>query len=134
MVCLVVSSSAQAFVWLLSSFTVHGCLLRLDRPGDYKASLVDARFPKRSDAKAAVCLQAMSEGIGDYIRSVMAAVDAKVTHTMRSFASGLVYPALMSELSKIAIDLHPHFEYDKERDGRHLLLTYLARFSDYRRI
>ncbi|KAH0835651.1 hypothetical protein J3R83DRAFT_9402 [Lanmaoa asiatica] len=96
---------------------LHGCLLKLDRPGEYKASLVDARFPKRSDAKAAVCLQAMSEGIGNYIRSITSAIDTKITVTMRSFSNSLVYPALTSELSKIDTDLYPHFEYDKERDA-----------------
>ena len=104
------------------SLTVHGCLLKLDRPGEYKASLVDARFPKRSDAKAAVCLQAMSEGIGDYIRSIASAVDNKITLTMRSFSSSLVFPALTSGLSKIDTDLRSHLEYDKERDGRHFSL------------
>lgn len=121
----VVSISVQVSTLSLSSFIVHGCLLRLHRPGEYKAFLVDARFPKRSDAKAAVCLQAMSERIGDYIRSITSAVDTKITHTMRSFSSGLVYPTLMSELSKIETDLHPHFEYDKERDGWHLSLIHL---------
>ncbi|KAG9312604.1 hypothetical protein JVU11DRAFT_7001 [Chiua virens] len=96
---------------------LHGCLLKLDRPGGYKASLVDARFIKRSEAKAAVCLQAMSEGIGDYIRAIASAVDNKTTTTMRSFSSSLVYPALTSELTKIDASLHPHFEYNRERDA-----------------
>ncbi|KAF8451951.1 hypothetical protein L210DRAFT_3626351 [Boletus edulis BED1] len=96
---------------------LHGCILKLDRPGEYKASLIDARFPKRSDAKAAVCLQAVSEGIGDYIHSIASAVDNKVSPTMRSFSSSLVYPALTSGLSKIDTVLHPHVEYHKERDA-----------------
>ena len=115
----VVSVSTPVFALLLSLFVVHGCLLKLDRPREYKAFLVDARFTKRSDAKAASCLQAMSEGIGDYIRSITSAVDNKVTLIMRSFSSSLVYPALTSGLSKIDRDLHPHFEYHKERDGKH---------------
>ena len=129
----VVSVSTQVSALSLSSLTVHGCLLKLDRPGEYKASLVDARFPKRSDAKAAVCLQAMSEGIGDYIRSIASAVDNKITPAMRSFSSSLVFPALTSGLSKIDTDLRPHFEYDKERDGWHLSLPHLLQtFSDCR--
>jgi hypothetical protein len=127
----VVSVSIQGFALSLSSLTVHGCLLKLDRPGEYKAALVDARFPKRSDAKAAVCLQAMSEGIGDYIRSIASAVDNKITPGMRSFSSSLVFPALTSGLSKIDTSLRPHFEYDKERDGWHLSLDHLLQtFSD----
>ena len=117
-----VSHPCFRFVTQLS-LAVHGCILKLDRPGEYKASLVDARFPKKSDAKAAVCLQAMSEGIGDYIRSIASALDNKVTPTMRSFSSSLVFPALTSGLSKIDTALHPHFEYDKERDGWHSALS-----------
>ncbi|KAF9221084.1 hypothetical protein BS17DRAFT_785885 [Gyrodon lividus] len=96
---------------------LHGCVLKLDRPGDYRAYLVDARFPKRSDAKAAVCLQAISHGIGNYIRSITSAIEAKVTSTIRSFSTNFIYPTLMSELSKIRMELRPHFEFKKERDA-----------------
>ena len=123
----VVSVSTQVPALSLSSLVVHGCLLKLDRPGEYKASLVDARFPKRSDAKAAVCLQAMSEGIGGYIRSIASAVENKITPAMRSFSSSLVSPALTSALSKVGTDLRPHFEYDKERDGTYLSLAHVRR-------
>ncbi|KAH0835640.1 hypothetical protein J3R83DRAFT_9390 [Lanmaoa asiatica] len=73
----------------------------------------------------------MSEGIGDYIRSIASAVGTKITPMMCSFLSSLIYSALTSELSKINTDLHPHFEYDKERDGWYLSFVHpLERFSD----
>ncbi|KIJ67229.1 hypothetical protein HYDPIDRAFT_107958 [Hydnomerulius pinastri MD-312] len=96
---------------------LHGCLLKLVRPGDYRTYLVDARFPKRADAKAAVCLQAMSCGIGDYIRATTLAAEQKVTPAMRSFSTNYIYPILTSELSKIGTGLHPRFEFEKERDA-----------------
>ncbi|KAI6127086.1 hypothetical protein F5141DRAFT_1085435 [Pisolithus sp. B1] len=96
---------------------LHGCLLRIDRPGSYKAFLVDAEFAKRADAKAAVCLQAMSRGIGGYIRSIISSVESKLTPQMRSFSHNYIYPTLQSELSKIDFGLYPHFEFDKERDA-----------------
>ncbi|KAI6001819.1 hypothetical protein EDD15DRAFT_2227665 [Pisolithus albus] len=96
---------------------LHGCLLRIDRPGTYKAYLVDAEFSKRADAKAAVCLQAMSRGIGEYIRSIVSSVESKLTSQMRSFSHNYIYPTLQSELSKIESGLYPHFEFDKERDA-----------------
>ncbi|KAF8840465.1 hypothetical protein BDN67DRAFT_644579 [Paxillus ammoniavirescens] len=96
---------------------LHGCVLKLDRPGDYRAYLVDARFPKRSDAKAAVSLQAMSHGVGNYIRTITSTVQEKVTPLMRSFSTNFIYPTLMAELSKIHLELHPHFEFKKERDA-----------------
>ncbi|KIK81641.1 hypothetical protein PAXRUDRAFT_832706 [Paxillus rubicundulus Ve08.2h10] len=96
---------------------LHGCVLKLDRPGEYRAYLVDARFPKRSDAKAAVSLQAMSHGVGNYIRSITSAVQEKVTPLMRSFSTNFIYPTLTAELSKIHLELHPRLEFKKERDA-----------------
>ncbi|KAG6334574.1 hypothetical protein ID866_4511 [Astraeus odoratus] len=96
---------------------LHGCLLRIDQLENYKAYMVDAQFSKRADAKAAVCLQAMSRGIGDYIRSIASSVETKLTPQMRSFSANYVYPTLQSELSKISPSLHPRFEFERERDA-----------------
>jgi len=98
---------------------VHGCFLRLDRPGEYRAYLVDPRFPKRADAKAAVCLRALSHGVGDYVRAIGKAVESKVTPLMKSWANDQVYPILLSEYSKVRSG-HPAFAYEKDKDGRSL--------------
>ncbi|KAG0704119.1 hypothetical protein DFH29DRAFT_913781 [Suillus ampliporus] len=95
---------------------LHGCFLRLDRPGEYRAYLVDPRFPKRADAKAAVCLQALSRGAGDYMRAIGKAVEARVTPLMKSWVNDQVYPVLLSEYSKIRVR-HPDFTYEKEKDA-----------------
>ena len=95
---------------------VHGCFLRLDRPGEYRAYLVDPRFPKRADAKAAVCLQALSHGAGDYVRAIGKAIEARVTPSMKTWANDKVYPVLLSEYSKLKTG-HPNFTYEKEKDG-----------------
>lgn len=96
---------------------MHGCLLRIDQPENYKAYLVEAQFAKRADAKAAVTLQAMSRGVGDYIRNIASSVELKVTPQMRSFSSNYVFPTLQSELNKIDPALHPQVEYGKQKDG-----------------
>ncbi|KAI6144341.1 hypothetical protein BKA82DRAFT_1003728 [Pisolithus tinctorius] len=96
---------------------LHGCLLRIDRPGTYRAYLVDAEFAKRADAKAAVCLKAMSCGVGEYIRTIVSSVESKLTSQMRSFSNNYIHPTLQSELSKIDPGLYPHFEFEKERDA-----------------
>ncbi|KAH7886679.1 hypothetical protein F5I97DRAFT_1025287 [Phlebopus sp. FC_14] len=96
---------------------LHGCLLKLDRPGDYRAYLVDSRFTKRSDAKAAVCLQAMSLGVGEYIREITSAVGTQVTSAMRSFSTNIIYPTMTAELSRIDAGLHPRFDFEKHRDA-----------------
>ncbi|KAH7922432.1 hypothetical protein BV22DRAFT_1131453 [Leucogyrophana mollusca] len=96
---------------------LHGCLLKLERPGESRAYLVDPRFPKRAEAKAAVCFQAMSQKIGDYIRSIGAAVENKVTSLIRSWVSEHISPVLASECNKIRPGMHPRYEYDKEKDA-----------------
>ncbi|KAG0693624.1 hypothetical protein DFH29DRAFT_963615 [Suillus ampliporus] len=95
---------------------LHGCFLRLDRPGEYRAYLVDPRFPKRADAKAAVCLQALSRGAGDYMRAIGKAVEARVTPLMKSWVNDQYTPVLLSEYSKIRVR-HPDFTYEKEKDA-----------------
>lgn len=95
---------------------LHGCFLRLDRPTEYRAYLVDPRFPKRADAKAAVCLQALSQGAGDHMRAIGKAVEARVTPLMKSWVNDQVYPVLLSEYNKIR-SRHPGFTYEKEKDA-----------------
>jgi hypothetical protein len=97
-------------------YLVHGCFLRLDRPTEYRAYLVDPRFPKRADAKAAVCLQALSHGAGDYMRAIGKAVEARVTPLMKTWVNDQVYPVLLSEYNKLS-NRHPNFTYEKEKDG-----------------
>lgn len=95
---------------------LHGCFLRLDRPTEYRAYLVDPRFPKRSDAKAAVCLQALSHGAGEYMRAIGKAVEARVTPLMKTWVNDQVYPVLLSEYNKVR-SRHPTFTYEKEKDA-----------------
>jgi hypothetical protein len=115
----------------LTILTVHGCLLRLERPKETKSYLVDARFSKRADAKAAVCLQAMSQGVGSYIRSVGEEVENKVTPSMRKWANEQIFPILGSEFSKIKPAGHPTYDFEKEKDG---MLSLQTLFSSFRQI
>ena len=80
--------------------------------------MVDMKFTKRNDAKAAVCLQAMSQGIGPYIRSLAAEVDNKVTPEMRRQANEVILPILGSEYGKLRQGMHPAYEYDHDHGGR----------------
>jgi hypothetical protein len=59
----------------------------------------------------------MSHGVGNYIRAITSDIQEKVTPLMRSFSTNFIYPTLTAELSKIHLELHPHFEFKKERDG-----------------
>jgi hypothetical protein len=109
---------------------VHGCLLRIERPGDSRSYLVDARFPKRADAKSAVCLQAISQGVGDYIRGIGREMENKITPTMRRWANDFIFPTLGSECSKVKPGTHPRYDFQKEKDGR-MLSGVFPRHTDY---
>ena len=104
----------------IDAILVHGCLLRLERPRESKSYLVDARFLKRADAKAAVCLQAISQGVGDYIRAIGQAMENKITPIMRRWANDLIFPALASECNKAIPSSHPRYDFPKEKDGETL--------------
>jgi hypothetical protein len=108
----------------IDSTLVHGCLLRIERPQESRSYLVDARFPKRADAKAAVCLQAISQGVGDYIRTIGREVEFKIAPIMRRWANELIFPVLGSECNKIKPGTHPRYDYQKEKDGRMLLMNF----------
>jgi hypothetical protein len=97
---------------------VHGCLLRLERPGETRSYLVDPKFLKRIDAKAAVCLQAMSQGVGDYIRSVGQALEHKVTPEMKTWANQHIFCTLGYEYHKVQPGVPPRYEFQKDRDGK----------------
>ncbi|KAI0367916.1 hypothetical protein BV20DRAFT_981087 [Pilatotrama ljubarskyi] len=107
------------FVWTVDpKLGFHGCLLRLERPGEVKSYLVDARFSKRAEAKAAVCLLAMSEGVGDYIRGVAKAVEDKLPAATRKHVTEVLTPLLNAEYRKVhGPGIQPQIEYDMDVDA-----------------
>ena len=102
----------------------HGCLLRLERPGEVKSYLVDAQFPKRAEAKSAVCLLAMSQGIGSYIRGVGKAVEDKLSPATRKHVNEVLLPLLHAEYRTArGPGVPPVFEYDMDHDGQSLYFS-----------
>jgi hypothetical protein len=99
---------------------VLGCLLRLERGELTKTYFVDSLFQKRSDAKSAACLLALSQGIGDYIRSVKGSMDDNFTPEMRKLASEKFIFALNTECSKIRQGNRLNFTYSNDLDGMFL--------------
>ena len=100
---------------------VHGSIIRLHRPDETRTYMVDPKFLRRTDAKTAVALQAMSEGACVYMRDLASKVDSKVTQDMRRFTSETILPILGSEYTKIRNGVHPQFEFQCEDGG---VLTY----------
>lgn len=106
------------FTWITnSSQGVNGCLLRVDRPGESKTYIVDPRFVKRADAKSAVCLLAMSQGLGDYIRSVKQETEQRLSPERRKLAHDKIIPSLTAECNKVRCGNRMVFDFVQERDA-----------------
>ncbi|KZP16311.1 hypothetical protein FIBSPDRAFT_1047558 [Athelia psychrophila] len=104
---------------------LHGCLLRIDRPGESRLYLGDARFVKRADAKAAACLQAMFQGVGPYIRGLGQDLDGKLTPRMKRWANELILPTLDAECTKVPrTDLQFVYEQDVDAFGCTMVLAF----------
>ena len=110
----------------------HGAVLRITRPDEVHTYMVDPQFPKRADAKNAVCLAALAAGVGAYVRAVSEALETKITPLERSLAYDSILPALTAEYAKFWPDKLPEmFEYTKDRDGMcDLFVPFAARCRD----
>ncbi|KAF8583692.1 hypothetical protein K439DRAFT_1661156 [Ramaria rubella] len=110
------SRMTATFHWHTDSkLGVHGCLLRLTRPdAPSRSYLVDAVFSKRMDAKLAVCLFACSQGLGNYVRSVAAEIEAHVSPEMRRRCAMEILPVLGQALNKVRHGLRPDFTFDSD--------------------
>lgn len=95
---------------------VHGCLLRIDRPGESRLYLSDARFVRKADAKAAACLQAMFQSVGPYIRGLGQDLEGKLTPRMKRWANELISPTLDAECAKVP-RAELQFQYEQDVDG-----------------
>lgn len=97
---------------------VHGCLLRftLPRQSEGRSFLVEPIFSKRSDAKSAVALHAISQGVGAWIKSVGDAVENLITPEMRAKAQSLIGP-LSTECTRAGIQGQPAYIYAHEDGG-----------------
>lgn len=97
---------------------MHGAVLRVESPDDCKTYMVDPGFPKRADAKIAVCLLAMSQGVGKYIRDLSEEVSNKISPEMRQTAIQSIIPLIASEYAKIWPEKCPDpYQFYRERDG-----------------
>ncbi|KAF9467629.1 hypothetical protein BDZ94DRAFT_1248588 [Collybia nuda] len=113
------------FIWMMGVIHgLHGCILRLERPdAQCRSYYVDPRFQRRADAKAAVCLLAMSQGIGDYIRCVGSEVENKISEYARKLANQTIYPGIIAECLKIRPNQHPEYTFTPDRDAFGCTLT-----------
>ncbi|KAI0262038.1 hypothetical protein BC834DRAFT_892735 [Gloeopeniophorella convolvens] len=113
------------FIWTTDTkLGTHGAVLRLARPGEVRTFMVDPQFPKRADAKSAVCLAALSASVGAYVRSIGEALETKVSPETRTLVHESILPLLLTEYAKFWPGKLPElFEYTKDRDGCGCVLT-----------
>jgi hypothetical protein len=98
---------------------VHGALLRVERGTEYRSYFVDPLFPKRADAKTAVCLLSMSHGVGDWIRKITLECEEKISFQTKERTLLRILPLLNIEYAKIWPGRHPDiYTYSKELDGQ----------------
>ena len=96
----------------------HGAVLRLTRPGEVRTYMVVPQFPKRADAKNAVCLAALAAGVGTYVRAISAELEAKISPETKTLVYESILPLLNTEYAKFWPNKLPDmFEYTKDRDG-----------------
>ena len=60
----------------------------------------------------------MSQGIGQYIRSIASDIEGRVTSEMRKVANEQILPILGSEYAKLRHGMHPSYEYDHDQGGK----------------
>ncbi|KAF9039264.1 hypothetical protein BJ165DRAFT_1596745 [Panaeolus papilionaceus] len=96
---------------------LYGCILRLRRPEETQTYIVDPLFPKRSDAKPAVCFLAISQGVGDYIRRVKDELDNRISPERRKLANEKLYQILASEAKRVRPGNLIEYSYEQDRDA-----------------
>ncbi|OCH85385.1 hypothetical protein OBBRIDRAFT_798230 [Obba rivulosa] len=115
---------ASNFIWTANAQTgLHGCLLRLTRPGESRSYLADAIFAKRNEAKAAVCLLAMSQGVGTWIRDLAKEVENRLSPEVKKQVTDMLLPALLSEYRKVRPSASPAFDFHTVQDACGCTLT-----------
>ncbi|KAK7036713.1 hypothetical protein VNI00_011378 [Paramarasmius palmivorus] len=99
---------------------LFGFVLRLEHADQVKTYLVEPRFRKEKEARAAVCLQAMSEDVESYLRSLSPSVDHRVTKEMRTLVRQRVLPALEQLRNAQPFSTEVKFKNDKNGFGASL--------------
>ncbi len=86
--------------------------------------MVVPQFPKRADAKNAVCLAALAAGVGAYVRAISAALEVKISPDTKTLVYESILPLLNMEYAKFWPNKLPDmFEYTKDRDGTYDLFV-----------
>ncbi|KAK7018602.1 hypothetical protein R3P38DRAFT_2983443 [Favolaschia claudopus] len=91
---------------------LHGCVLRLNRPGTCRTYLVEPQFLSYKEVKSAVTLLALSLGGGKWIREVGLDLEVRITPEIRQFVQKYL-PVLAQETQRVS-KTTPRFEFATE--------------------
>ncbi|KAF9520220.1 hypothetical protein BS47DRAFT_1336199 [Hydnum rufescens UP504] len=111
------SQLSLSFAWSVDpKLGLHGCVLRLDHPsGDSHSYMVDPVFSKRQDAKTAVCLEAISQNVGDYVRSTGTKYDERLTKEMKDYAKEHVFGLITQDLQRLKPPQRATWAFDNHK-------------------
>ncbi|KAE9399679.1 hypothetical protein BT96DRAFT_939228 [Gymnopus androsaceus JB14] len=123
----------------------HGCVLRIEDPlkdpKEAKSYLVEPGFSKKNTAKLAVCLRAMSEGVGSFLRGYVPAITKAATISlpvkapenpsenqgasleMKRYANETFYPQLLAACQAIGPQVVPLFFYQNNKTNKKIGCT-----------
>jgi hypothetical protein len=91
---------------------------------------VEPQFTKRSDAKSAVALLAISQNVGGWIHEISTAVENLITSEMRTKAGSLMAP-LNQECTRARIVGQPTYSYLHEEGGMYFSNVMFSLFLGY---
>jgi hypothetical protein len=114
-----VSSTLSYHNVFLNDFVVHGCLIRftLPRVADGRSYLVEPQFTKRSDAKAAVALLAISQNVGGWISVVSETIENLLPQDVKQKAYSLV-PTISHECKRAGLNQQPDYSFVHDEGGK----------------
>lgn len=92
---------------------------------------MDPVFPKRAEAKTAVTLLAMSQGVGEWIRRVIRECQEKLPQRLKEYITMRIMPMISLEYLKIWPGRHPDmYTFTKDQDGTFIYLQSGRPLSD----
>lgn len=85
--------------------------------GTNRSYLVDPVFAKRQDAKIAVCLEAISLGVSQWIRSISTSMEDRLTKEMKDRAREVFIPAINSSLQRLKPPQRAEWIFSSQNHG-----------------
>src|ERR1700733_11605069 len=85
--------------------------------GTNRSYLVDPVFAKRQDAKMAVCLEAISLGVSQWIRSISTSMEDRLTKGMKDRAREVLIPAINSSLQRLKPPQRAEWAFSSQNHG-----------------